>query len=148
MFSLTWVVETTECLLCFDAIVGSFAAASSDLTVWIGSCRRVLDHFWAATSKAIALSLTGALLECNWGGFKQFALPPLKKHALSLLGDPELSLTTLRNPVSCRRSQITQRYRRGAESRDWHHRGPTTFCPSFLSLRAKCVNKSFHHVFN
>lgn len=89
-------VETTECLLCFDAIVGSFAAASSDLTVWIGSCRRVLDHFWAATSKAIALSLTGALLECNWGGFKQFALPPLKKHALSLLGDPELSLTTLR----------------------------------------------------
>lgn len=91
-------VEANDCIPCLDTIVAPFIAQSSDLTVWMGSCRRVLDHFWEASSKATALALTGALLECNWGGFKQFALPPFKKHALALLRDQdrEVSLTTLR----------------------------------------------------
>ncbi|KLO12558.1 hypothetical protein SCHPADRAFT_853762 [Schizopora paradoxa] len=91
-------VESDECLSCLDTIVASFVAQSSDLTVWLRSCRRVLDHVWAAGSKATALALTGALLECNWDGFKQFALPLFKKHALTILRDQDrqLSLQTLR----------------------------------------------------
>lgn len=91
-------VETDVCLPCLDTLVASFVAQSSDLTVWLRSCRRVLDHVWGAESKATALALTGALLECNWDGFKQFALPLFKQHTLTLLGnqDRQLSLQTLR----------------------------------------------------
>ena len=62
-----------------------FVAQTSDLTVWLGSGKRLLDHLWSRSSKGTAVAVTGALLGTEWSGFKQFALPMFTKHALGLL---------------------------------------------------------------
>lgn len=62
----------------------------------MGPGRRVIDHAWASSSD-YAILLTGALVEMQWGGFKQFGLPPvLKNVALGAEVDEKQRLNVLR----------------------------------------------------
>ncbi|TDL22984.1 hypothetical protein BD410DRAFT_769374 [Rickenella mellea] len=79
-----------------NVIVASLVSSESDLTLWIGPGRRVLEQAWAS-SHEFAITLTGALVESKWGGLKQIALPLVIKHASHLEGeDGERRLKTLR----------------------------------------------------
>lgn len=68
-----------------DAIVACFSSQTSDLTVWLGAGRRLLENVWKYTDKLLALRVTGALLEGDWAGFKQVALPLFTKNTMGLL---------------------------------------------------------------
>ena len=63
----------------------------------MGIGRRTIEHSWS-TSHLLAVSITGALLESDWGGFQQFALSSFLKKSNELLnsGDAELQLRTVR----------------------------------------------------
>ena len=78
----------------------ALTSTHSDLSVWMSSGRRFIDHVWSA-SQSLAVPLTGALCELNWGGFKQFALPAFTSRCLDILGSTheDLKLRTLRTIV-------------------------------------------------
>lgn len=87
-------------------ILSALVAEPLDLSVWVSTGRHVIERAWSLSSE-FATSLTGSLLECSWGGFKQFALPPFLARSLALLSagggaradtseGPDIRLRTLR----------------------------------------------------
>ena len=88
----------------FRVITAALSSTSSDLSVWMGSGRRALEHIWN-TDPLLAINITGAIYEVGWKGFRQFALPPFLKGCIRILsvqqdqtlaGDCMLRIQTLR----------------------------------------------------
>lgn len=57
---------------------------AGDMALWMGLGRRVFERAWSERP-ALALHMTGALLELGWGGWQMIALPHVVKMSLTLL---------------------------------------------------------------
>lgn len=57
---------------------------AGDMALWMGPGRKVFERAWAERP-ALALHLTGVLLDLGWGGWQMIALPHLVKRTLDLL---------------------------------------------------------------
>lgn len=67
---------------------------SGDMAIWMGPGRKMLERVWNERP-SLALQLTGALSDMEWGGWKMIALPHVMKRALELLGNNKEPLLVL-----------------------------------------------------
>ena len=57
---------------------------AGDMALWMGPGRKVLERAWDEMP-TLALDMTGALSELNWGGWKLLALPHVLRRTAALL---------------------------------------------------------------
>ena len=68
---------------------------AGDMALWMGPGRKVFERAWEERP-VLALELTGALSDMNWGGWKLIAQPHVLKRVLAALDTyTQKSLETL-----------------------------------------------------
>ncbi|KAI0782968.1 armadillo-type protein [Abortiporus biennis] len=91
---------------------------AGDMALWMGPGRKVLEYVWNSDRPLLALELSGALSDLNWGGWKLIALPHILKHSLQLLKTyPSKTLELLCRLYSERRLEgVDSNWKRGLQN--------------------------------